>query len=190
MKGLLVLCIACFAFYAAQAEEMYVKRVEGVDSMDGVHAMVEVDVETKVVAWSEDEIQSPEFDHLDKALAFHCGLCKDSAEVEAYGSATLQGQGFHRTLHYSLALSWADAEAAHSNPETTCEMALLQPLPAAVYANIYELKNLATAGKGPRVRLFGKTDLESVQEEAEPTVLAVYANITLTAISTDSQVWN
>lgn len=83
----------------------------------------------------------------------------------------LEGSGAHRQLKYSLQ---APCQAAQQAAQ--CRAAILQPLPAGVYADIYELQNAASRGHGPEVRLFGKVDVESIAAYSEPTLLAVYAN--------------
>lgn len=82
----------------------------------------------------------------------------------------LEGSGAHRQLRYSLHAPCAGAQQA-----AQCRAALLQPLPAGVYADVYELQDAASRGHGPEVRLFGKVDVESIAAYSEPTLLAVYA---------------
>ena len=118
-----------------------------------------------------------EFDHkispIDQALAHHCKESNCASHpfdtFLAKLATRLEGSGFHRTLHYSVELACPAAP-----PATSCELAILQPLPAAIYANIYELDGSAAAGTGPRVRLLGAVDVESIEEFSQPTALAIY----------------
>ena len=98
-------------------------------------------------------------------------------------AAALRGRGFHRTLEYTLDLAYSSDVGSGSQQEAAaqqrCEAALLQPLPAAAFASIYELENAAAVGQGPPARLFGPVDVESIESCSRPTLLAVYANVTL-----------
>jgi hypothetical protein len=124
---------------------------------------------------------------LAEALAAHCGGGPCAAAHPDLGSAIvaaeLVGAGAHRRLEYTVQLGClergadaADAAAAPA-PRADCELALLQPLPAAVFADVYALDAAAVAGRGPRVRLFGAVDLEAVEARAAPTALAAYAAV-------------
>lgn len=94
---------------------------------------------------------------------------------------SLLGAGAHRTLE-----SWA-AVVCNSGPDSaanaagvaSCELALLQPLPPAVFADPYELQGAARAGAGPPTRLFGPVDVESIEARSQATLLATYAPVTL-----------
>jgi len=93
----------------------------------------------------------------------------------------LEGSGFHRRLHYSLALTCLD-ENVRRPP---LNVAIIQPLPAAIYANLYELDSAFVAGYGPEVRLFGEVDVESIEKFAQPTVLAIYSPAIEAATATE-----
>lgn len=127
---------------------------------------------------------------IDQAVAQHCGgpCPRRGAKASALALA-LHGSGAHRRLEYRLSLrcsqgnaqagsssgssSGGDAAAAAACPQAA---ALLQPLPPAVFADVYELDNAAAAGRGPAVQLFGPVDVESIERYAAPTALAVYSN--------------
>lgn len=127
---------------------------------------------------------------LDEALAAHAASALDrgssASPAAAEVAARLHGRGFHRTLAFQLGAccpgcSTAQGATQHGEQQhlTHCEAALLQPLPAAVFANIYELDNAAAVGQGPPVRLFGPVDVESIERSSQPTLLAIYLNVTL-----------
>lgn len=119
-----------------------------------------------------------------EALAAHCGgkPCPlHPALVRGDVRRTLIGQGAHRTLE-----SWAvvlcntgPGSAANAAASAACEAALLQPLPAALYADPYELEGAAKAGAGPEARLFGPVDVESIESKAQETLLAIYSPVNL-----------
>jgi hypothetical protein len=52
---------------------------------------------------------------------------------------------------------------------------VVQPLPPAIFADVYELDNAAAVGLGPLVKLFGPVDVESIEKYSQPTALVVYA---------------
>ncbi|KAH7618947.1 hypothetical protein NADE_005795 [Nannochloris sp. 'desiccata'] len=115
---------------------------------------------------------------LDHALKFHCETSDCTTDTSDTISSNiefrLEGSGFHRRLHYSLELTCLD-EKVHRPP---LSLAIIQPLPAAIYANIYELDSAFLAGGGPEVRLFGEVDVESIEKFAQPTALAIYSTAT------------
>ena len=125
-------------------------------------------------AWAvEGFVDQSSSSPFELALADHCGVTEctphDTTRIHSIRVSTkLEGSGFHRTLRYS-ATSSCTIPARHS-----CQFAILQPLPAAIYANIYELDAASAAGRGPHVRLFGTIDVESIEKFAEPTAVAVY----------------
>ena len=99
--------------------------------------------------------------------------------------AILATCNLRRTLTAALPAVLVVAAAAFStnwiahntiSPPYAHRAAAAQPLPAGVYADIYELQNAASRGHGPPVRLFGEVDVESIAAYSEPTLLAVYAN--------------
>jgi PIG-X / PBN1 len=114
----------------------------------------------------------------DQALNFHCGSSDCTVDITDKIFTTielrLEGSGFHRRLHYSLELTCLD----HNPCRQPLNLAIIQPLPAAIYANIYELDSAALDRKGPEVRLFGEVDVESIEKFAKPTALAIYGSTT------------
>lgn len=88
---------------------------------------------------------------------------------------TLKGNGFHRMLAWDVGLTCKTTQ----QEVQVCELALVQHLPAVVYADVYELDNAAAKGLGPRTRLVGKVDLESTEQHSAPSALVVYTNVTL-----------
>lgn len=107
---------------------------------------------------------------LDQALAAHCpnSACKmqNGITLKKF-NVTLVGQGFHRGL--DITACFVDSNVAM--------VAILIDLPSAVYANTYELDNAALRNQGPKVKVFGSVDVESIQQFAQPTALAVYAKL-------------
>lgn len=118
----------------------------------------------------------------------HCGApaCPHRGASASLG-ARLLGTGAHRVLEYRLAVhcpgeapaasgdTSSGAAAASQPPRCAAAAALLQPLPPALFADVYQLGNAAAVGAGPAVRLFGLVDVESIEALAVPTVLAVYS---------------
>ena len=128
---------------------------------------------------------------LDDAQRHHCGgACSQGAATAAL-RASLHGSGAHRQLVYRMTLQCpmaapaagavADATAAAAaaaqqpQPSRCGEAALLQPLPPAIFADVYQLDNVAAVGQGPAVRLFGPVDVESIERFSQPTLLTVYS---------------
>lgn len=66
---------------------------------------------------------------------------------------SLSGRGFHRTLRLQL-------RAARGGGGAPCTVALLQPLPSGLFADPYQLEDLARARPGARFDLLGPVDLE------------------------------
>lgn len=134
--------------------------------------------------WAASATGDPGIDVIRDAIAAHCNAAKCPAATrdlrEAKISTNLTGSGFHRTLEYSVQFRCTAASAAPPAAlKAGCRVALLQPLPAGLYANIYELENAASVGQGPQVRLFGTVDVESIEQYSQPTVLATYAPLHL-----------
>lgn len=132
---------------------------------------------------------------LRQALAAHLGPGGEAvppaggtraapASWAAVGAA-LHGRGFHRTLQYEVTLGCRPpaqrGQEALTDPwsDQPCIAALLQPLPAGVFASPYELRDAAGAGRGPPARLFGAVDVESIAAHSRTSVLALYRNLTL-----------
>lgn len=124
---------------------------------------------------------------LDDTQQHHCGGACPQGGATAALHASLHGSGAHRQLVYRLTLQCpmaepAGAAAAQQPPLSGCgEAALLQPLPPAIFADVYQLDNVAAMGQGPAVRLFGPVDVESIERFSQPTLLAVYSGPTQAA---------
>ena len=122
------------------------------------------------------------------AQLHHCAGACPSRGATAALAISLLGAGAHRHLEYRLTMRCppegdtgdrdTQRDAAAPPPTLACDAALLQPLPAAVYADVYELDNAAARGRGPAVKLFGPVDVESIEARSQPTLLAVYASPT------------
>ena len=114
---------------------------------------------------------------IDQAFADLCGSSGCGTRTSGIKSTKLQfrleGAGFHGILHYSAEVTFG----GWSKPGQPCEIILVEPLPAIIYANIYELDNAYAAERGPKVQLFGTVDVESIEKFAAPTVLAVFATL-------------
>lgn len=90
----------------------------------------------------------------------------------------LQPTGFHGHIQYTL---------DHSQLVLTddCQLTVLQPLPAGIYADPYELGSLVSTSGGSKgfalqmssFRLFGTIDVEKIESECNATVLAVSAQL-------------
>jgi PIG-X / PBN1 len=110
---------------------------------------------------------------------------------------SLQGTGFHRELSYELELrpcgggssiagAWQRiatvlrlprqlGSCAAAGAADTCHIALVQPLPAAVYADVDQLRNLVASWQGSLAamsfQLFGVADAERTEVECTSTAL-------------------
>ncbi|KAL4859100.1 hypothetical protein ACK3TF_000876 [Chlorella vulgaris] len=125
---------------------------------------------------------------IEEAKQHHCGDgCSEVGIATASLNVRLHGTGAHRHLLYRLTVHCTqqlsgdrrdgDPAAASLPPPASCaQVAVLQPLPPAVFADIYQLDNAAALGLGPPVRLFGQVDVESIERFAQSTVLAVYSS--------------
>lgn len=128
-------------------------------------------------------------DLLNDAQQHHCGGHCGNRGASATLHVSLHGLGAHRHLMYRLAVRCpqlddrsgegdqaATATSPPPPPPPCCtEAALLQPLPPAVFADVYQLENAAAVGQGPAVKLFGPVDVESIERHSPPTLLAVYS---------------
>lgn len=94
--------------------------------------------------------------------------CRNSSDVSGgHLRLDLDGQGSHRTISYTLVLNRV------SRPGSAAEIAIVQPLPSTIFADIYELNGAADIGKRPRAYLFGKIDVESIETFAQPSLLSL-----------------
>ena len=93
-------------------------------------------------------------------------------------SVNLQPTGFHGHIQYTV---------NHSQLVLTdnCQLTVLQPLPAGIYADPYELGSLVSTSGGSKgfelrissFKLFGTIDVEKIESECNATVLAVSAQL-------------
>lgn len=107
---------------------------------------------------------------------------RGAAGPELALKAELVGEGFHRELRYTWSRALAASEG-HTAPDTGgCQIGIIQALPAGVYADMYQLENLARMSGGsnsdhPDMRwspqLYGALDVEKTASECEPTVLVM-----------------
>lgn len=124
---------------------------------------------------------------LNEAQVHYCGGPCPEGGASASLEMSLRGSGAHRELIYRLAIACPTAHPSRGSsassaavkgssasvPSPPVRAALLQPLPAGVFADIYQLDNAAALGQGPPVQLFGHVDVESIERYSKPTVLAV-----------------
>lgn len=126
-----------------------------------------------------------------EAQEHYCGGACASGGATASLRLSLRGSGAHRSLRYSLSVRCPGSDAPDAPAGSTSgrgggvrrrgagcavlEAALLQPLPPAVYADIYEMDNAAALGQGPEALLFGQVDVESIESLAPAMLLAVAA---------------
>ena len=111
--------------------------------------------------------------------------------VQSHSKLTLQGQGFHRQLHYDISVAvqrtanCSDAAVGGSphcrERHGPCELVLLQPLSNALYVDPYQLRNefdgISITGHRVKARQFGEVDTESTQQAASPQLLALQFEI-------------
>ncbi|KAL4458969.1 hypothetical protein ABPG75_013834 [Micractinium tetrahymenae] len=128
-------------------------------------------------------------ERLDEATKHYCAGPCSSSGASASLAFSLRGSGAHRELTYRLTITClpsqrsgdataasgaARASAASTPPPPPAVGAvLLQTLPPAVFADIYQLDNAAALSQGPAAQLFGPVDVESIERYSQPTVLAV-----------------
>ena len=101
-----------------------------------------------------------------------------SPHVRVTTGVELAAKGFHSHIQYSL-------NRQQATDHSVCQMTVLQPLPAGVYADPYELANIAGISSTAvtnqlqllSYHVFGKIDVEKIEPDCEPTLLSVSANI-------------
>ena len=101
-----------------------------------------------------------------------------SADVQVSTDVVLAAKGFHSHIQYTV-------NRQQASEHNVCQMMVLQPLPAGVYADPYELANIAGMSSTAvanqlqlsSYRVFGKIDVERIEPDCEPTLLSVSANI-------------
>ena len=91
-------------------------------------------------------------------------LCLDTVP-ETVPPATVRrallGHGAHRRLQLDMQLAGG-------------QYVYLQPLPAIIFADVYQLSAAAAVRQGPRTHLHGLPDVESIARWSQPSVLAVF----------------
>jgi len=114
-------------------------------------------------------------DQIDQAVHTITGLPNTSSLHtspnfhQSHITLELSGKGAHRHLHYDLRL----VSRSHSITTPT-RFTIIQYLPAAIFADIYELDNNASVQQGPPVILIGRLDLESTEQYTTPTTLIIH----------------
>lgn len=125
-------------------------------------------------------------DFLQQALEHHGWHSTGSTEAvsqcqttqPAHVKIVLQPTGFHGQIQYGISHS----ELVHFDG---CKLTVLQPLPAGIFADPYELENLVTAGERQHndslrlsmFRLFGTIDVEKIECDCNATVLSASAHL-------------
>ena len=114
-----------------------------------------------------------------EAQSYHGVQATDAvADKHVSMGVVLAAKGFHSQIQFTL-----DAQQARDHD--ICQMTVLQALPAGVYADPYELANIAGMSRTQSTfqlqlasyHVFGKVDVERIEPDCEPTVLSVSANI-------------
>ena len=91
-------------------------------------------------------------------------------------SSRLLGAGFHRTVEYS----WTCKSAA-CKPAGECSISIIQPLPAALFPDMYQLDDIARMSSSRADAVIWRATLdeslipEGTEGEGEPIVLVVQA---------------
>lgn len=124
-------------------------------------------------------LQQQELQHNDlmpmrnKAAASQCSMLPDSA-VEV----TLQHTGFHGHLIYAV-------NSSHISTSGNCNITILQPLPAGLYADPYELdasksfpvNQMKCPLQVSAFKLYGSVDVEKIESACSQTLLSVSAKL-------------
>lgn len=137
---------------------------------------------------------------LEDAQRHYCGGPCQKSRALASLAMSLRGSGAHRELVYRLEITCSplkrsedtgassDAASATAAPPPAVRAALLQPLPPAVFTDIYQLDNAVALGQGPAVQLFGTVDVESIERYSHPTVLAVLCDSNASSAASQASV--
>lgn len=113
------------------------------------------------------------------ALQHHGWLATNCQAMQSEAmQATMKTTGFHGQVQYAL----DQCQLALSDQ---CQLTVLQPLPAGLYADPYELQNLMSASGGDHganlqmsaFRIFGPIDVEKIEFDCNATILSVSAQI-------------
>lgn len=122
------------------------------------------------------------------ALQHHNWLATNCQAMQSEAmQATMTTTGFHGQVQYAL----DQRQLALSDQ---CQLTVLQPLPAGLYADPYELQNLmSTSGSDhgtnlqmSAFRLFGPIDVEKIESECNATILSVSAQIKVSSCEAKS----
>ena len=110
--------------------------------------------------------------------------CHSETPVTQSLCAKLIGHGSHRVATYSWVPTQLPAADGDRQQDLQRRFAIVQPLPAELYADMYELDGAARLSNGTdgvrwRPTPFGALDVEKTAPECEPTVLMIEAAITL-----------
>lgn len=123
-----------------------------------------------------------------EARSYHGVQATDAvADKHVTLGVVLAAKGFHSQIQFTL-----DAQQARDHD--ICQMTVLQALPAGVYADPYELANIAgMSGTQSKFQLqlasyhvFGNVDVERIEPDCEPTLLSVSANISASQVQPPS----
>lgn len=90
---------------------------------------------------------------------------------------SLDGSGFHQTLHYTFEGPAASSVAS----KRSCQLALVQPLPPDLFADPYQLSDIVRYHRDFEFELLGPLDLELPAPVCQDTALVIRANVTLGA---------
>ena len=112
------------------------------------------------------------------ALQHHGWLATDCQAMQSEAMhATMKTTGFHGQVQYAL-------DQCQLELPGQCQLTVLQPLPAGLYADPYELQNLMSASgdhgtnlQMSAFRLFGPIDVEKIECDCNATILSVSAQI-------------
>lgn len=104
------------------------------------------------------------------------GTCTPSDSVtKAAITMRLDGKGFHRTLMYHVEL-YCNGSSREKTVEDSARIVVVQPLPAALFADTYQLDGAADVSQGPHTLFFGRIDVENIEPLASNTSLAIFAD--------------
>ena len=122
------------------------------------------------------------------ALQHHGWLATNCQAMQSETvQATMKFTGFHGQVQYAL-------DQCQLVLSDQCQLTVIQPLPAGLYADPYELQNLMSASGGNHgtnlqmsaFRIFGSTDVEKIESDCNATVLSVLAQIKASSVKGNS----
>ncbi len=121
------------------------------------------------------------------ALQHYDWLATDCQTMQSEAmQATMQTTGLHGQVQYALdQCQLALSDQCQLALSDQCQLTVLQPLPAGVYADPYELQNLISTSGGDHgtnlrmsaFRIFGSIDVEKIESDCNATILSVSAQI-------------